>query len=139
MDIPKLKEENTDKSFIDSILDFFKLSIGLIFKLSNAQNDTGLYRSKRLAYLLLAIHVGHTLTKEAAQTLFVCNKCIVPLVGNTADGVGETPQTALVDLKIACFLQRLDLYADVTSCGISNITQIDEVGTFQTVKGDHDL
>ena len=61
------------------------------------------------------------------------------LARDMADGMGETAQTALAHFEVASLLQGLDLYAEVASRRVGNLTQIYEVGTLQTVERDHDL
>jgi hypothetical protein len=64
---------------------------------------------------------------------------LAALMGNPADGAGETADAALAHLKITGLFKGCDLNTEVTSCGVGYLTQIDKVGTLETVEGNHDL
>ena len=81
----------------------------------------------------------HVLGEEALETMFVGMECLYALVGNTAGATGGGAGATLVDLQVACLVQRLNLYAQVATRGASNLAQIHETGALETVEGYHDF
>ena len=71
--------------------------------------------------------------------MLVGTKGVNALVGDAADGTGGGTAATLVYLQIACLLQRFDLYAEISSCGAGDLTQIHEIGTLQAIEGHHDF
>lgn len=61
------------------------------------------------------------------------------LASDVADGMRETSDASLRDFDIASFLERGDLYADIASRGVGDLTEIGEIGALQAVEGYHDL
>ena len=64
---------------------------------------------------------------------------IVTLTGDTADGTGETTETALIHLQITRILEDGHLCAEVTTCAVGNLAQIHEIGTLETVERHHNF
>lgn len=60
-------------------------------------------------------------------------------LGDTTDGMRKGANPTLTHLQISGFTQRLDLYAQITTRGLCDLTEIHEVGILQTIKSHHDL
>lgn len=88
---------------------------------------------------LLVVTSRNGLGEHPTETLFVGMEGLAALVGNPADGTRETADAALAHLQIASLFKGCNLNTEVSSCGVGYLTQIDKVGTLETVESDHDL
>ncbi len=61
------------------------------------------------------------------------------LASDVADGMREASDAGLRNFNIAGILQRGDLYADIASRGVGDLTEIGKIGALQAVEGYHDL
>lgn len=59
--------------------------------------------------------------------------------GDAADSMREPAETGLGDFKVACLLQRGDLYTEIATGRVGYLAEIDEVGTLQRIERHHDL
>lgn len=91
------------------------------------------------SYNLLLVAGRNGLFEHLVETVFVGMEGLAALVGNAADGTGQTAYTALAHLQIARLFENGDLDTEVTTCAVGDLTQIHEVGTLETVEGYHDL
>ena len=71
--------------------------------------------------------------------MLIGTKGVNALVSDAADGTGGGTAATLVYMQVASLQQRFDLYAEISSRGASNLTQIHEIGTLQAIEGHHDF